>query len=412
MRKFFTILVSMPIGILLTASLFLPNNAGAQSPEKMSYQAVIRDSDDNLITETQVGMQISILQDSESGTAVYVETQEPSTNANGLVSIEIGTGTTSYDFSTIDWANGPYFIKTETDPTGGTDYTITGTSELLSVPYALHSVSSDVLLGEITENQISDLQDYYFASNPDGFISDYIVTEGDITAHQGALEITESQISDLGAYLEAETDPVYSASVAGGINTSDTANWNNKQNELIAGAGIDITSNVVSIASTYYVGQLMGTDGEDGVVFYVDHTGQHGLICSPADVSASAVWSNITSTAIGASANSHFNGATNTAAIMGQTGHTNSAAKLCTDYSTPGTSAGDWYLPSIAELSMVYHSKYVINKAYNTNRFTDGNHWSSTEADNEHALHYNFFTGSSSQSTKSSNWKTIAVRAF
>ena len=402
MRKLFTIVVA----VLLAASVF------AQSPEKMSYQAVIRDSDDNLITETQVGMQISILQDSESGTAVYVETQEPSTNANGLVSIEIGTGTTSYDFSTIDWANGPYFIKTETDPTGGTDYTITGTSELLSVPYALHSVSSDVLLGEITENQISDLQDYYLASNPDGFISDYIVTEGDITAHQEALEITESQISDLGAYLEAETDPVYSASVAGGINTSDTANWNNKQNELIAGAGIDITDNNISIKSSYYVGQLIGDNGEDGVVIWVDHTGQHGLICSPQDLSSDTLWSNVATTAIGEDAESYFNGATNTIAILGQAGHTYSAAKLCADYSTPGTSAGDWYLPSIDELSLVYHAKFAINKAYNTNRFTDGNHWSSTEADNEHALHYNFFTGSSSQSTKSSNWKTIAVRAF
>ncbi len=129
MRKLFTIIAA----VLLTASVF------AQSPEKISYQAVIRDASDNLITDTQVGMQISILQGSESGTAVYVETQEPPTNANGLVSIEIGAGTTSDDFSAIDWANGPYFIKTETDPFGATSYTITGTSQLLSVPYALYS---------------------------------------------------------------------------------------------------------------------------------------------------------------------------------------------------------------------------------------------------------------------------------
>src|SRR6056297_3325181 len=129
MRKLFTFLAPIAIGILLTASVF------AQTPEKMSYQAVIRDASDNLITDTQVGMQISILQGSASGTAVYVETQEPSTNANGLISIEIGTGTVqSGDFTTIDWANGLYFIKTETDPGGGTNYTITGTSQLWSVP--------------------------------------------------------------------------------------------------------------------------------------------------------------------------------------------------------------------------------------------------------------------------------------
>lgn len=119
--------------ILMTASVF------AQSPEKMSYQAVVRDGSNNLVTSSTIGMRISVMQGSVSGTAVYVETQTPTSNANGLVSLEIGTGTTTDNFSNIDWANGPYFIKTETDPTGGTNYTITGTSQLLSVPYALYA---------------------------------------------------------------------------------------------------------------------------------------------------------------------------------------------------------------------------------------------------------------------------------
>jgi uncharacterized protein (TIGR02145 family) len=150
MRKLFTFLVPMLIGIFLTASVF------AQSPEKMSYQAVIRDASDNLVTSQTVGMQISILQGSASGTAVYVETQTPTTNANGLVSLEIGTGTVvSGDFATIEWANGPYFIKTETDPAGGTSYSITGTSQLLSVPYALHAQTADTVTGGITETDPS-----------------------------------------------------------------------------------------------------------------------------------------------------------------------------------------------------------------------------------------------------------------
>lgn len=130
MKKFITLCVAK----LLAASVF------AQAPNKMSYQAIIRNSSNVLVTNSAVGMRISILQTSPSGTAVYVETQTPTTNTNGLVSIEIGGGTIlSGNFSTIDWANGPYFIKTETDPTGGTSYTIAGTSELLSVPYALYS---------------------------------------------------------------------------------------------------------------------------------------------------------------------------------------------------------------------------------------------------------------------------------
>lgn len=114
----------------------------AQVPQKMSYQAVLRNSSNSLITQTVVGMKISILQGSEVGTPVYVETQEPTTNINGLASLEIGTGeAVSGTFSTIDWATGPYFIKTETDPTGGSNYSITGTSQLLSVPYALFSAN-------------------------------------------------------------------------------------------------------------------------------------------------------------------------------------------------------------------------------------------------------------------------------
>lgn len=192
MRKLFTILVA----VLLTATVW------AQSPEKMSYQAVIRDASDNLITDTQIGMQISILQGSASGTAVYVETQVPTTNANGLVSLEIGAGTVeSGDFATIDWANGPYFIKTETAVEAPlTTYTITGTSQLLSVPYALHAKTAETVTGGITE-------------------TDPVYSAWDKTT---GISITESQISDLGNYIETETDP----SVPIGTQIGEMQYWN------------------------------------------------------------------------------------------------------------------------------------------------------------------------------------------
>lgn len=155
--------------MLITTGLF------AQSPDKMSYQAVIRDASSALITSTTVGMQISILQGSVTGTPVYVETHTPASNLNGLVTLEIGSGTVvSGTFATIDWSNGPYFLQTETDLAGGTNYTITGTSQLMSVPYALHSKTAGSISGGITE-----------------------------------------------------TDPVYAASIAAGITATDTANWNN-----------------------------------------------------------------------------------------------------------------------------------------------------------------------------------------
>jgi hypothetical protein len=133
MKKIYSIVA----GLLLTASVF------AQAPEKMSYQAVIRNSSNTLITSAPVGMKISVLQGTSTGIAVYVETQTPSTNANGLLSLEIGTGTiVTGTFVGINWSAGPYFFKTETDPTGGTNYTITNTNQLLSVPYAMYSANS------------------------------------------------------------------------------------------------------------------------------------------------------------------------------------------------------------------------------------------------------------------------------
>jgi hypothetical protein len=116
----------------------------AQAPNRISYQAEVRNGSNNLVVNQLVGIRISILQGSIAGASVYTETHAPTTNANGLVSLQIGGGTVvSGGFASINWGNGPYFLKTETDPTGGTNYTITGTNQLLSVPYALFSNSSN-----------------------------------------------------------------------------------------------------------------------------------------------------------------------------------------------------------------------------------------------------------------------------
>jgi hypothetical protein len=139
-----TILSRSIIAAVFVVALAAAQNATSQAPQKMSYQAVVRNSDNTLVASKTVGMRISILQGSATGTAVYVETQTPTTNANGLASLEIGGGTiVTGTLAGINWATGPYFIKTETDPSGGTNYSITGASQLLSVPYALFSASGN-----------------------------------------------------------------------------------------------------------------------------------------------------------------------------------------------------------------------------------------------------------------------------
>lgn len=129
---------------LLTLLLLLHTVAGfAQAPSGFSFQAVIRDVAGNPLENATVGMRLSLLQGSEVGTAVYVETHTPTTNANGLVSLMIGNGTVvSGDMTTVDWADGPYFLLSETDTDGGTAYSIVGTQQLLSVPYALFAASA------------------------------------------------------------------------------------------------------------------------------------------------------------------------------------------------------------------------------------------------------------------------------
>jgi hypothetical protein len=116
--------------------------AFAQTPEKMSYQAIVRDANNTLLVDKLVGIQVSILQNSETGSEVYIETHSVVTNMNGLFALEIGTGVTSYDFSSIDWSNGPYFVKVETDPNGADNYSISGVSQLMSVPFALYAKAS------------------------------------------------------------------------------------------------------------------------------------------------------------------------------------------------------------------------------------------------------------------------------
>ena len=303
MKKVFSILAA----VLLTASVF------AQSPEKMSYQAVIRNSSDALVTNTQIGLEVNIRQGTTSGTVVYTETQTPTTNANGLVSIEIGGGS---GFNTIDWANGPYFIETKTDPAGGTNYTITGTSQLLSVPYALYAANA--------------------------------------------------------------------GTATGGGNF------------------------------THYIGEEYG----GGVIFHLwkDNAGvEHGLIVALTDQSISQAWSNVTSAEIGTSAQSSWDGLSNSNSIVGQAGHTSSAAKLCLDLVSGGQS--DWYLPSIQELNMLWNNYYTVTRALSqisgaTQLSNSWYYWSSSELHYNNAWYFAFGGGYAGGYGKDYAISVRAVRAF
>ena len=169
---------------------------------------MVRNNANQLVSNQQVGMQISILQGSVEGRMVYTETHTLTTGEKGLASIEIGAGNKSLwplGIEDINWANGPYFLKTDIDPAGGATYTITGTSQILSVPYALHVKTAEKITGSINEY-----------------------------------------------------DPDFYSSVAREINQDDINKWNNKQDKLLAGKGIVISGNEISLNPLVQEGDKSG----------------------------------------------------------------------------------------------------------------------------------------------------------
>ena len=127
----------------------------AQSPEKFTYQSIIKTSAGYLLKNQDVGLKISVLFNSSNGIAVYSEEHTVESNNNGLVTLIIGEGVSSDVFSDIDWGGGEFFLKVEVDPEGGINYTMNQTSQLLSVPYALYAENSSVNLSVIGQSYIT-----------------------------------------------------------------------------------------------------------------------------------------------------------------------------------------------------------------------------------------------------------------
>jgi len=371
-RLFFTL-----AGIIIAATIM------AQAPNAIKYQAVARDNAGDVLANQSVSLTISILQGSVTGREVFTETHDSTTNAYGLVSLNIGAGNPS-DFANIDWANGPYFVKVVMDGN------VMGTSQLLSVPYAKYADEA----GNAFSGSYNDL-----TGTPD-------LSDTANYADQSALEDTASSLRN---------DLAPKNNVLALDNT--TAFTPDADYEPATKKYVD--DNVGS--SGHYVGELYG----GGIVFWVTPDGQHGLIASLDDLDGGSgiAWSNILYTEIGASAQSMTDGASNTAAIIAQSGHTSSAAKLCNDYA--GGGFNDWYLPSNRELYLLASQDvlidYILDNDGNgaTNGFsqeyaapTYGRYWSSTEYYGSNAWYYYFVYGYSDVNNKAYTYRVRAVRAF
>ncbi len=519
----------------------------AQSPEKISYQAVIRNSDNELMINNSVGIQISILETMEDGTPVYTERHFPQTNHNGLVTLEIGTGTIiTGSFLTISWAESIYFLKTEIDVEAGFNYTISQTTQLLSVPYALHANTASSLTGELPETDpvfessaasvissanLTNWNNAFSWGNhaSAGYLSSFSETDPLWTASP-SFGITNTNITNwntafgwgnhtLAGYLTSfsESDPTWSgsANLTGnitrtgrvGIGTAspnaglhikgsthpgsflylqsddeqdsgfriyegDTVRWhlfnesvagglsirNNKYRSAIfvkqanAYAGIGTTTPEAQLHTTGSVrfagagtpgtGKVLTSDANGtatwqsgiqtyqigdfahgGIVFWVDATGQHGLVCAKTDQSPGERWYAGTNGITRAYGNGPLSGQANTSIIIaaqlaiGDDGF-NYAANICNELQiTEGAKTyGDWYLPSKHELSLMYDNRIAINIsaiARGGSGFASAFYWSSSESNSLNAWIQRFNDGyQSGNGLKSSSNRVRAVRAF
>ena len=147
--------------ILFLSTLLIYSGLLAQIPQGFSHQAVIHNNQGEILANTDIGIQVSIIQGTTESPAIYVETHTPQSNDNGLITYTIGYGETlEGTFENIDWSVGPVYLKTEVDLEGGTDYILSGITQLLSVPYALHAKISEMLTEGIEET------DPVFVSSP------------------------------------------------------------------------------------------------------------------------------------------------------------------------------------------------------------------------------------------------------
>ena len=268
MKKIYSFLV-----LLVTVSTLM-----AQSPKSFKYQAVVRDNNGVAITNKQVSIKISILQSSATGNAVYSETHKPTSGSTGLINLEIGKGSVvSGSMSTIDWSNGSYFVKVELDPAGGSSYSEIGTSQLLSVPYALYAEKA----GNGFSGNYSDLSNKPNLNDT----SKYLKTEQDpafnasvakgIVASDTAKWNAKSNFSvkysdlngkpnlaDTSKYLKTETDPSFNSSIAKGINATDTTNWNAKSDFSGKYADLsNIPANIVNTTTAPSTGDMLFYNG-------------------------------------------------------------------------------------------------------------------------------------------------------
>lgn len=309
-----------------------------QAPQSFNYQAVIRDSSNNIINNQSIGVQIAILQGNTNGNSVYTETFSETTNDYGLINLQLGSGISTDDFNTISWENGPFFIETSIDVNGGSNYLLMGATQIMSVPYAIHSSTSTNSLNDSVQDDDADPNNELQA----------------LSLSNDTLYLSNGGFVDLSSYSQDSIN-VYSS-----------------------GSGITIINNIISVEScNYNLGQYYSSLG--GVVIYLESNGCHGIVADTADLGTfrQPIHEDSDTYFYKCDLDFPYAGKFNTPKIVSLSTNWGDTAVNCAMACQNSNRYGfsDWYAPSLSELLLVEQFSVLDSNQY----------FSSTTVDTEFA---------------------------
>jgi uncharacterized protein (TIGR02145 family) len=209
------------MNVRIIIMVFFPIFAIAQAPQKINFQSVLRNTTGEVVSNSSVSLRISILRGTITGTSDYIETHAKTTDASGLISLQIGNGTViSGIFANIDWGGASHFIKLEADFSGGSNYVVLGTQELMSVPYALYASKTDTSVLNLTSR---------FATKLSGTDTVSLSNRIDATANSGS---SDTSLLNLTSRFSTKLNITDTASLSNRIDLkltkTDTASLSNR----------------------------------------------------------------------------------------------------------------------------------------------------------------------------------------
>lgn len=389
--------------------------AKSQSPASFRYQAALQSSTGEQLSSKNVTFMVSILRSAMEKQRVYAEFHSVKTDQFGMVSIEIGKGNPVYrTFAEISWGGDDHFLRVEMDELGGTQFKLLNEVQLLSVPYALHARTADIV-DDADADPKNELQSLSLEGR------ELVISDGNriyLPEHQTLfLEGRNLSISDGNTVVLPDFQKLALQGLELSISNGNTITLPDFQTLTLRGQQLSISNgnevtlpentdnqylsidgNRLSISNGNTI-ELPSTDAPDPaqpvpVLFRGKKIHVH-----PVDNAEAIPFGSFADTG----ADSDYDGKTNTAVLVSAYGDGSYAAKLCDDLSAFGYD--DWYLPSRAELDAIVKQNYLIAD------YELDSYWSSTETTSNKAWSLDFTDGSPSDITKNQNKRCRCIRA-